>query len=179
MDETKRCKCCGDDLPISDFDRSNNGSPISLCKRCRRAQQKIANLSNMPDELMTLSRQQQLAEATQWMDACKKRTGFVTGTTTRGCGNRVEGINVGKPITSHKMLENMYAEAQARRKRAETMGVPPLQPPTLEMLRNSELELLIEYGYTAKECTDVIDAEVDHDSDEYCRLDDKFFAYPR
>lgn len=176
MDETKVCKCCGAAQPLNRFDRSNNGRPISLCRDCRRAQQTIANISNMPDNLLTESRTQRLQEALRYMQACKEKTGFETGSTTKSAtaANAVNKLQ----ITSAATLKAKYIEAQERRKHAEAAGVT-LQAPTLEMLKNSSIEFLVDMGYTAKECTDIIDAELNHDSDEYIALDDKLFAFPR
>ena len=41
MEETKKCKCCGRELPISEFNRAGCGT-LNTCKECVSANKKAA-----------------------------------------------------------------------------------------------------------------------------------------
>ena len=32
--ETKKCSCCGNEFPVSEFQTDRQGNPISVCKAC-------------------------------------------------------------------------------------------------------------------------------------------------
>lgn len=76
-ESTRVCKCCGFERSINDYDINNNGRPISLCKKCRRAQQTIANLRNR--EMLSTKQSDKLIAAMQWLELCQQKTGYVSG----------------------------------------------------------------------------------------------------
>jgi len=39
MEETKKCKCCGRELPLSEFNMSGVGVLLNTCKECMRKKQ--------------------------------------------------------------------------------------------------------------------------------------------
>ena len=176
MEGTKVCKCCGVEKEISEFDLSNTKKPISLCKPCRRAQQQINNLS----KLTTLNEAQsaKLKAAREYMTACEAATGFVTG----GYSSRVNTVATKTHATaatiSATSLQQKYEAAQKRRTMLEANGIP-LAAPTLEMLESQRIDFLVECGYTANECLDVLDAEVNKELPLYDELFDKLAYFPR
>ena len=40
MEETKKCKCCGRELPLSEFNMSGGGVLLNTCKECMANKQK-------------------------------------------------------------------------------------------------------------------------------------------
>lgn len=80
-ESTRICKCCGIERSINDYDINNNGRPISLCRKCRRAQQTISNLHNYVE--LSTTQQEKLSNATQWLELCKQKTGYVSGSRAR------------------------------------------------------------------------------------------------
>lgn len=78
---TRVCKCCGFERRITDYDINNNGRPINLCKKCRRAQQTMSNLRNR--EILSTKQSDKLIAATQWLELCHQTTGYVSGTRVR------------------------------------------------------------------------------------------------
>lgn len=39
MEEKKKCKCCGRELPVSEFSMSGGGCLLNTCKECMRKKQ--------------------------------------------------------------------------------------------------------------------------------------------
>ena len=39
MEEMKKCKCCGRELPLSEFNMSGGGNLLNTCKECMRKKQ--------------------------------------------------------------------------------------------------------------------------------------------
>lgn len=173
MENTKLCKCCGAKRELFEFDKSNSGKPIGICKVCRRHQQRITNLSKMDPTKMSVSQHENYTASLAYMKDCKEATGFETGKYSSRIG--YTGPTVAPSAVS---LKEKYAAAQKHREALESSGVV-MSKPTLELLTKQSVEFLVDCGYTAKECYDVIDAEVNKDSDLFTELDDKFYAFPR
>lgn len=176
MGELKVCKCCGVEKDVSEFDLSNTKKPISICKPCRRVQQQINNLS----KLKTLNEAQsaKLKAAREYMAACEAATGFVTGGYSSRVGAVSAKVHAAAATISATSLKQKYAAAQKRRAILEANG-RPLATPTLEMLKNLRIDDLVDWGYTANECLDVLDAEVNKDLPLYDELFDKLAYFPR
>ena len=176
MGELKVCKCCGVEKEVSEFDLSNTKKPISICKPCRRVQQQINNLS----KLKTLNEAQsaKLKAAREYMAACEAATGFVTGGYSSRVGAVSAKVHAAATTISATSLKQKYEAAQKRRAILEANG-RPLATPTLEMLENLRIDDLVDCGYTANECLDVLDAEVNKDLPLYDELFDKLAYFPR
>ena len=80
-ESTRICKCCGLERQITDYDLNNNGRPIGMCKKCRRAQQTVSYLRNR--ENLSTNQVESLRGATQWLELCHQATGYVSGSRTR------------------------------------------------------------------------------------------------
>ena len=175
MEGLKVCKCCGVEKEISEFDLSNTKKPISICKPCRRVQQQINNLS----KLKTLNEAQsaKLKAAREYMAACEAATGFVTGGYSSRVGAVSTKVHAAAATISATSLKQKYAAAQKRRAILEANG-RPLATPTIEMLENLRIDDLVDCGYTANECLDVLDAEVNKELPLYDKLFDKLAYFP-
>ena len=176
MEGLKVCKCCGVEKEVSEFDLSNTKKPISICKPCRRVQQQINNLS----KLKTLNEAQsaKLKAAREYMAACEAATGFVTGGYSSRVGAVSTKVHAAAATISATSLQQKYAAAQKRRAILEANG-RPLATPTIEMLENLRIDDLVDCGYTANECLDVLDAEVNKELPLYDKLFDKLAYFPR
>ena len=97
----KTCKCCGVERKSTEFDKSNNGKRISICRKCRNAQQNVSNLSNRDD--LTLKQEERLNDAIAWLAACKETTGYETRKRSR--------VDFSDP----EELEKMRQAAEARK----------------------------------------------------------------
>jgi hypothetical protein len=174
-EETKVCKCCGATKPITSFDKCNTGKRISLCRECRRAQQTINNFKRRND--LNDVQAQRLLNAIDYMQRCKEITGFETGHYSSKVGSTVQSPTMAAGTTNTTSLENLAHKAAIHRAKLKSLGVD-LQPPTLEVIVHSNVQFLVESGYTRDECFAVIDAEVNHDSDDYFDLSDKLYHMP-
>lgn len=176
MEGTKRCKCCGVEKEVSEFDLSNTKKPISLCKPCRRVQQQINNLSKL--KTLTEAQSAKLKAAREYMMQCEASTGFVTG----GYCSRVGAVSTKMQIAtaelSHTVLRQKYKEAQELRAKKEAAGVLQV-PPTLDILENFSVSELINQGYRVDELYAVLESEVNKELPLYAELEDKLMPYPR
>lgn len=175
MEGTKRCKCCGVEKEVSEFDLSNTKKPISICKPCRRVQQQINNLSKL--KTLTEAQSAKLKAAREYMMQCEASTGFVTGGYCSRVGAVSTKVQVATANVSIAAREQRYAAAQKRRAKQDAAG-SPLRTPTLELLENCTVDDLIEYGYTAKECLDVLDTEVNKELPLYDEIFSKLSLFP-
>lgn len=80
-ESTRVCKCCGIERSINEYDINNNGRPIRMCRKCRRAQQTISNLRNR--DVLSEAQHERLLEATQWLKLCQQNTGYIPGSRVR------------------------------------------------------------------------------------------------
>lgn len=172
----KACKCCGQMKPITAYSLGNNRRPIGTCKECRKRQQVIANYKTMETNKMTATQAARYAEAVAYMDECKQVTGFETGkySSTVGVVPRVTANAVG---FSQRDLAALYNMAQQRRKNAESLGIVTPEP-TVQLVRDSSLEFIIECGYTQKECFNVLDTLITADDPQYDELWEKLILIP-
>lgn len=76
-ESTRVCKCCGIERSINEYDLNNNGRPIGLCRKCRRAQQTVSNLRNR--EVLSTRQTENLVRATEWLELCHQATGYTSG----------------------------------------------------------------------------------------------------
>lgn len=168
---TKTCKCCGLTVDVNAFDKSNTGKPIGICKQCRRQQQRINDLSRR--STLSVAQQERLAEAINYMRACKQATGFETGKYS----SRIGAVSTAVIIADREDLKDRAIKAQERRKRLTEQGIP-LPAPSLECLVNLTAIDLIEAGYTFDECFKVLDAEVNRDNEAYDKIANKLYEMP-
>ena len=73
-ESTRVCKCCGIERSINEYDLNNNGRPIGVCRKCRRAQQTVSNLRNR--DVLSTAQHERLLESTQWLELCQQNTGY-------------------------------------------------------------------------------------------------------
>lgn len=171
----KVCKCCGQMKPITAYSLGNNRRPIGTCKECRKRQQVIANYKAIEVSKMTAAQADRYAEAVAYMDKCKQVTGFETGKYSSNVG--VVPRVAATAGFSQCDLSALYKMAQQRRKNAEALGIVTPEP-TAQLIRDSSLELIIECGYTQKECFNVLDTLITADDPQYDELWEKLILIP-
>lgn len=151
---SRKCKCCGTEQPIESFDLAANRRPIHLCRKCRYAQQTIANLRNVPPENLTARQQDRLQDATDWMQICYETTGFKTG--TRRPANAVDFRDTSGLLHKQEEAKKLHHQrVQFGKQMREKGQVPPL---TLERLREFSGAQLAEFGYTGEDVDNLLEA---------------------
>ena len=106
-ESTRVCKCCGFERSINDYDLNNNGRPISLCKKCRRAQQTISSLRDR--EMLSTCQSERLLAATQWLELCQQKTGYVSG--TRVASSKIDFADPTEIAEMQKVIAERAAKA--------------------------------------------------------------------
>lgn len=108
-ESTRVCKCCGLERSINEYDINNNGRPIRMCRKCRRAQQTISNLRKR--EVLSDVQHERLVEATQWLELCQQKTGYTPGSRTRQ-----SKINFADPIELAEIRRDIAEQASKSNK---------------------------------------------------------------
>lgn len=177
MGEMKVCKCCGHTKPVEEFDKCNTGKRISICKVCRRHQQRIANYKHF-DVLQMSSRQlSAYNESVEYMTKCCEATGFETGKYSSKVSADPVMPAPGKSTLKTADLRTRYAAAQSRRQQMERMGVEH-PAPTADLVTAATVEELVDFGYTSKECFAVLDNVLTADHPDYDAVWDKLILIP-
>lgn len=171
IETTRKCRCCGIEQDINNFDLAGNRRPVHVCRRCRYAQQTVSNLRNVPAEDLTIKQADRLQGAKEWLETCRQNTGYVTN--TRGTANRVDFRDpqalVAVAVANKKQHEERVAKAIAIR----TAFPDKAQPLNRAMIEACPAELLAESGFTYNEVYDWIVANIPEDDPMYEELIDK------
>lgn len=103
-ESTRVCKCCGIERSINEYDLNNNGRPIGVCRKCRRAQQTVSNLRSR--DVLSEAQHERLLESTRWLELCQQNTGY----TPRSRAKR-DKIDFADPTELEKLQQGIAKKA--------------------------------------------------------------------
>lgn len=173
IESTRKCRCCGIEQDIKNYDLAGNRRPVHVCRRCRYAQQTIANLRNVPANELSIKQADRLRTAKDWLETCRQNTGYVTN--TRGATNKVD-FSDPQALVAVAMANKKQHEERVARAIATRQAFPDkMQPLNRNMIEACSPELLAESGFTYTEVYDWVENNVPKDDPMYEELLDKSF----
>lgn len=174
VETTRKCRCCGIEQDIKNYDLAGNRRPIHVCRKCRYAQQTIANLRNVPPAELSFKQSDRLRAAKEWLETCRQNTGYVTN--TRGGGVSKVDFRDPQALVAMSVANKKQHEERVARAIALRQAFPDkVQPLNRTMIEACTPELLAESGYTFEEVYDWVSANIPEDDPAYEELLDKSF----
>ena len=173
VETTRKCRCCGIEQDITNYDLAGNRRPIHVCRRCRYAQQTIANLRNIPPAELSFKQSDRLQKAKEWLETCRQNTGYVTN--TRGGAAKVDFSDPQALIAVSVANKKQHEERVARAIALRQAFPDKVQPLNRTMIEPFTPELLAESGYPFEEVYDWGSANIPADAPMYEELLDKSF----